>query len=43
MMALGKIGDVRAVDPLIKVLNNDNERVRNAAKEALKKLGHEVE
>jgi HEAT repeat protein len=39
---LGKIGKP-AVEPLIKVLEDDNWRVRDAAKEALKKLGHEVE
>jgi HEAT repeat protein len=39
--ALGKIGDVRAVEPLITAL--ENEYVRDAAKEALRKLGHEVE
>ena len=39
--ALGKIGDERAVKPLIKAL--EDEDVREAAKEALKKLGHEVE
>ena len=38
---LGKIGDSRAVEPLIKAL--EDEEVRDAAKEALKKLGHEVE
>ena len=41
--ALGEIGDERAVEPLIGVLSDENEDVRNAAKKALKKLGHEVE
>jgi HEAT repeat protein len=41
--ALGKIGDVRAVEPLIKALTDEDEEVCDAAKEALKKLGHEVE
>jgi hypothetical protein len=40
--ALGKIGKP-AVEPLIKALEDDNWRVRDAVKEALKKLGHEVE
>ena len=47
--AMGNIGDERAVEPLIKALEEDEEEyvrrftVRNAAKEALRKLGHEVE
>ena len=41
--ALGKIGDARAVEPLIKALEDDNWQVRDAAKEALHELGHEVE
>ncbi len=40
--ALGEIGDTRAVEPLIELLEDD-EDIREAAKEALKKLGHEVE
>ena len=45
---LGEIGDARAVDPLIKALDHDGYciegfSVAEAAKEALKKLGHEVE
>ena len=39
---LGEIGDERAVEPLTKALE-DHFTVSNAAKEALKKLGHEVE
>ena len=39
--ALGKIADVRAVEPLIKALGDEN--VRWAAKEALRELGREVE
>ena len=38
---LGNIGDERAVESLIKALEDDD--VRDAAKEALEKLGHEVE
>jgi HEAT repeat protein len=48
--ALGEIGDSRAVEPLIKALEDEDpdgrladEDVHDAAKEALKKLGHEVE
>ncbi len=40
--ALGKIGDTRAVEPLITALGDEDAYVRDAAKEALKKLGHEV-
>jgi HEAT repeat protein len=40
--ALEKIGDTRAVEPLIKALGDDDGVVRAAAKEALEKLGHEV-
>ncbi len=40
---LGEIGDTRAVEPLIKALEDNDEDVRKAAKEALHKLGHEVE
>ena len=50
--ALGKIGNQRAVEPLIQLFKDlrddmdewdEKAEVRNAAKEALKKLGHEVE
>jgi len=41
--ALGMIGDTRAVEPLIKALEDEDEGVRRNAKESLKKLGHEVE
>ena len=41
--ALGNIGDTRAVEPLIKALEDDDEDIRKAAADALKKLGHEVE
>jgi HEAT repeat protein len=41
--ALGEFGDARAVEPLIEALGDEDEDVRDAAKEALKKLGHEVE
>jgi HEAT repeat protein len=43
--ALGRIGDGRAVELLIKLLEDEDEDddVRNAAEEALEKLGHEVE
>ncbi len=40
---LGEIGGTRAVKPLIKALGDDNSKVRDAANDALKKLGHEVE
>ena len=39
-MALGQLGDKRAVDPLIMVLSDDYSGVRKAAKAALKKLGY---
>ncbi|MDP6364370.1 MAG: HEAT repeat domain-containing protein, partial [Candidatus Poseidoniia archaeon] len=41
--ALGEFGDERAVEPLIKALGDEDDDVVDAAKEALKKLGHEVE
>ena len=41
--ALGVIGDIQAIEPLIKALEDEHSDVRDAAKEALKKLGHEVE
>ncbi len=41
--ALGEIGDARAVEPLINALEDQpNWSSREAAKEALKKIGHEV-
>ena len=39
--ALGKIGEP-AVKPLIELLSDDGWGVRDAAKEALRELGHEV-
>ena len=42
-VALGEIGDERAAEPLIKALGDEDKSVREAAKEALEKLGHEVE
>jgi HEAT repeat protein len=41
--ALGELGDKRAVKTLVKALGDDDEDVRDDAKKALKKLGHEVE
>jgi HEAT repeat protein len=42
--ALGEIGDPRAIDPLTyRSLNDENERVRTAAAEALEKIGAEPE
>ncbi len=35
IVALGKIGDARAIEPLILVLKNKNEDVQEAAKAAL--------
>ncbi len=40
--ALGKIGDAQAIEALTKALGDENKYVRKYAKEALKKLGHEV-
>jgi HEAT repeat protein len=34
---------MHAVEPLIELLEDEDEDVRAAAKEALRKLGHEVE
>ena len=39
--ALGEIGDVRAVEPLVKLLEDDNEYVRSSATWALEQLRHE--
>lgn len=36
--ALGRIGDQRALEPLTALLNDENERVKKAASEALKKI-----
>ena len=41
--AQGKIGDVQAIEQLVELLGDDEAHVRDAAEEALKKLGHEVE
>lgn len=41
--ALGKIGDRRAIEPLLAALNSGNERFRQAALEALKNLGYEIQ
>ena len=41
--AQGKIGDVQAIEQLVELLGDDEAHVRAAAKEALRKLGHEVE
>jgi len=35
--ALGEINDIRAVEPLIQILRDNDSDVRNAAKEALTK------
>ena len=37
-MALGEIGDARAVEPLTKALKDKKRDVRKAAKEALKRI-----
>ena len=41
--ALGESGDKRAVDPLVKILNDKNKDIRRCAAEALDKLGWEPE
>ena len=41
--ALGKIGDKRAIEPLIKVLDSSDDWIHDAAKEALEKLGHTID
>jgi len=43
VIALGEIGDKRAVEPLIQALKDKDWNVRNSAADALRKLGHEVE
>ena len=42
-IALGEIGDKRAVEPLINILEDKDEDVRESTINALKMLGHEVE
>jgi HEAT repeat protein len=39
--ALGKIGDTRAVEPLIAALKDEDERVRRVAAEALEQIGEQ--
>ena len=39
--ALGKIGDKKAIDPLIRTLTHPNEKVRKSAATALKRLGRD--
>ena len=39
-VALGKIGDVRAVEPLLATLHDADRRVRSGATEALRSLAH---
>lgn len=38
-MLLGEFGDPRAVDPLVDILHDEDRAVRNAATEALRKIG----
>ncbi len=38
--ALGKLGDPRAIEPLKRFLNTDHEKYREAAQEALIRLGY---
>jgi HEAT repeat protein len=40
--ALGKIGDTRAIQPLMNVLNSGNDTLREAALEALRRLGYPI-
>jgi HEAT repeat protein len=40
-VALGRIGDIRAVDPLNDALEDEDEYVREAAMEALEKIQSE--
>jgi HEAT repeat protein len=40
--ALGKLGDRRAIMPLLTLLDTDNDAFRNAALEALKRLGYDI-
>ncbi len=42
--ALGRIGDARAIEPLVAMVDTHlNDRARNAAREALRRLGHALE
>ena len=42
-MMLGKLGDPRAVEPLLRVIEMHNDKMREAAQEALDKLGYNGE
>ncbi len=41
--ALGKLGDARAIEPLLRVRDAHNDRMRDAAEQALRNLGHDLE
>lgn len=42
VQSLGKLGDPRAIEPLRRMLKTDHDKFREAAQEALEKLGHDV-
>lgn len=43
VQSLGKLGDPRAIEPLLRMLKTDHDKFREAAQEALQKLGHDLD
>ena len=41
--SLGKLGDPRAIEPLLRMIQSHNDKMREAAQEALEKLGYNGE
>lgn len=42
ILSLGRLGDARAIMPLLAVATNSKDKTREAALQALEKLGHEI-
>ncbi len=40
--SLGKLGDPRAIEPLVRAMESHNDKMRDAAQEALEKLGYGI-
>ena len=41
--SLGKLGDPRAIEPLLRIIQSHNDKMREAAQEALERLGYNGE
>jgi len=41
VQALGELGDIRAIEPLLMIAANGTDKTREAALDALKRLGHD--